>query len=93
MCAPTDYASLSVGTGDGDPADIKPLRLARLDDTTVQTLWGATSDDTTAESTILPDREYGVEYNGGTPQKLRFVLYREAPRGHCSRWRTRRRRR
>ncbi len=80
VCAPSDYASLSVGTGDGDPADVKPLRLTRLEDAKAQILWGATSDATTAESTLLPNREYGVEYNGGTPQKLRFVLRRGSAR-------------
>jgi len=76
VCEPTAYASLAVATGDGDPADIKPVRLTRVEDGKVQTLWGSGDDSTSAYSTILPNRDYGVvEYAGGSPQRLRFVLF------------------
>lgn len=70
-----DYATLSVGTGDGDPAAIKPLMLTRSDGR-IQTLMGSESGSTTARSSVLTNARYGVEYNGATPQRTRFVLGR-----------------
>ncbi|CAA9500638.1 MAG: hypothetical protein AVDCRST_MAG45-1286 [uncultured Solirubrobacterales bacterium] len=70
-----DYATLSVGTGDGEPAAIKPLRLTRADGR-IQTLMGSQSDSTRAHSSVLTNSRYGVEYNGATPQRARFVLSR-----------------
>ena len=67
-----DYATLSVGTGDGDPAAIKPLRLTRADGR-IQTLMGSQPDSTSARSSVLTNSRYGVEYNG-------FVLSRGSDR-------------
>jgi hypothetical protein len=71
----TEYASLIAATLDDDPADIKPLVLDRGNGTT-QTLMGCCDDSTSAITSILPNRSYGVAFNGGTPSGVRFVLYR-----------------
>jgi cell migration-inducing and hyaluronan-binding protein len=70
-----DYASLWVETLDGDPQDIKPLTLER-DDGETQTLMGSEEDSTVAISSVLPDQNYEIAFNGGTLSKARFVLWR-----------------
>ena len=78
VCA-TEYATLDVGTLDGDPAAIKPLTLKRAGGA-VQTLVGCCDDSTTAHSSILPNQAYEVAFNGATPKKARFVLSRGSDR-------------
>ncbi|QIN79004.1 transmembrane domain-containing protein [Rubrobacter marinus] len=78
VCA-TEYATLDVGTLDGDPAAIKPLKLTREDGVS-QTLMGCCDDSTTAHSSILPNAAYDVAFNGATPKKARFVLARGSGR-------------
>jgi len=71
-----DYATLAVGTGTGNPNDIKPVKLIRTDGVT-QTLMGCCDGSTTADSTVFSNKSYEVDYNGDTtPQRLRFVLMR-----------------
>ena len=77
-CPETAYATLTAGAEGAGPSAIKPLRLTRVEDGKIQTLSGSTSSSTSAQSNVLPNREYGVEYNGGTPSALRFVLSRGA---------------
>ena len=73
------YVLLMAGTLDGDPVDVKPVTLRRSDGIT-QTLMGCCDDSTEAHTTVIPDRSYEVEFNGGTPAGSRFVLWRG--RGH-----------
>ena len=80
VCPPADYATLVVGTLDGNPQAIKPLTLRRPNGTT-QTLMGCCSGSDEAYTTVLADRSYEVAFNGGTPARFRFVLYRG--RGHA----------
>ena len=75
----SDYASLMVGTMDGNPNDIKPVTLRRSDGV-VQTLVGCCDDSQEAHTTIIPDRSYEVGFNGGTPNGSRYVLWNG--RGH-----------
>jgi G8 domain len=75
----SDYASLMVGTMDGNPNDIKPVTLRRSDGVT-QTLMGCCDDSLEAHTTIIPDRAYEVGFNGGTPTGTRYVLWNG--RGH-----------
>lgn len=72
VCA-TEYATLGVGSVDGDPAAIKPLTLTR-ESGEVQTLMGCCDDSTTAHSSVLPNRAYDVAFNGASLKKARFVL-------------------
>lgn len=73
------YVSLMAGTLDGDPTDVKPVTLRRADGVT-QTLVGCCEDSEEAHTTVLADRGYEVAFNGGTPARSRFVLWRG--RGH-----------
>lgn len=75
----SDYATLMVGTLSGDATDVKPVTLQRSDGAT-QTLMGCCDDSKEAHTTIVPDRTYQVGFNGGTPARSRFVLWRG--RGH-----------
>jgi len=70
-----EYATLTVGTGEGAPGAIKPLTLSRSDGVT-QTLMGCCEDSTNADSSVFTNRRYGVAFNGGTPSRMRFVLTR-----------------
>ncbi len=70
-----DYASLWVETLDGDPEAIKPLMLKR-DDGETQTLMGCCGDSSEALSSVFTDQNYEVAFNGSTPSKARFVLWR-----------------
>jgi cell migration-inducing and hyaluronan-binding protein len=70
-----EYATLTVGTGDGAPGAIKPLTLSRSDGVT-QTLMGCCEDSTNADSSVFTNRRYVVAFNGGTPSRMRFVLTR-----------------
>ena len=70
-----DYVSLMAGTLDGDPNDVKPVTLRRSDGVT-QTLMGCCEDSEEAHTTVLANRSYEVAFNGGTPTKTRFVLWR-----------------
>ncbi len=71
----SDYVSLMAGTLTGDTADVKPVTLTRSDGV-VQTLMGCCDDSTEAHTTVIPNRSYEVAFNGGTPQRSRFVLWR-----------------
>jgi hypothetical protein len=51
------------------------LTLRRADGVT-QTLWGCCDDSTSADSSVFPDRGYEVAFDGGTPQRMTFVLTR-----------------
>lgn len=53
---------------------VKPLTVTRQTDGKTQTLMGCCDGSTDASTNLLPDRSYGVSFNGGTPQKMRFVL-------------------
>lgn len=72
------YASFMVGTMDGDPNDM-PVTLRRSDGVE-QTLVGCCDGSLEAHTTVIPDRSYEVAFNGGTPQKSRYVLWNG--RGH-----------
>lgn len=74
VCA-TDYVSLMVGATDGDPAYVKPVVLTRGDGRT-QSLMGCCDDSDDAWTTVMPGRRYQVAFNGGTPDRSRFVLWR-----------------
>jgi len=73
------YATLEVGTLEGEPGAVKPVVLRR-EDGEEQTLHGCCADSESAESTILDGGKYEVLFNGGTPQRLRFVLSRQKDR-------------
>ena len=70
-----EYATLTVGTRDGAPSAIKPVTLRRGDGE-AQTLWGCCDDSTGADSSVFPNQGYEVAFNGGTPQRMTFVLTR-----------------
>ena len=75
----SDYASLMVGTLTGDDTDVKPVTLTRADGV-VQTLMGCCDGSTEAHTTVIPDRVYDIDFNGGTPARSRFVFWKG--RGH-----------
>jgi cell surface hyaluronidase len=70
-----EYVTLTVGTRDGAPSAIKPVTLRR-DDGEVQTLWGCCDDSSGADSSVFPNQGYEVAFNGGTPQRMAYVLAR-----------------
>jgi hypothetical protein len=70
-----EYVTLTVGTDDGDPSDIKPVMLRR-DDGEIQTLWGCCDDYTYADSNVFPNQGYEVAFNTGTPSRMTFALER-----------------
>jgi G8 domain/PA14 domain len=70
-----EYATLKVDTLDNDPSAIKPLTLRR-DDGATQTLMGCCEDSTDALSSVFANQNYEVAFNGGTPSRARFVLWR-----------------
>ena len=73
-----DYSMLTAETLSGGPADVHPLKLSREGGAT-QTLVGSRPDVKMVSSTILPDQSYGVQFNGGTPDRGRFVLNHARP--------------
>ncbi|MEJ7632415.1 MAG: G8 domain-containing protein [Rubrobacteraceae bacterium] len=80
VCPPgTDHVSLIVEAVTGGPEAIKPLTITRGDGVK-QTLNGCCDDSTDAYTNVLPDRKYGVAFNGGTPERAKFVLWNGA--GH-----------
>ena len=69
-----DYATLYVDGGTA--ASVRPVVITRPDGQS-QTLRGSTGDDATdAGTTVLANTVYGVAFNGGTPQRARFVFAR-----------------
>ena len=39
-------------------------------------MWGCCDDSTEADSSVFPNQGYEVAFNGGTPQRMTFVLTR-----------------
>ncbi|MGH2735444.1 MAG: G8 domain-containing protein, partial [Actinomycetota bacterium] len=72
------YVRLMLGTLDDDPNDIKPLVLTRSDGRK-QRLAGCCDDSTTADTSILPRRDYSVRFNQDPGNGFRFVLI-DAPK-------------
>ena len=70
-----EYVTLTVRTRDGAPSPIQPVKLFREAEV-VQTLWGCCDDSTSAQSSVFPDEDYEVAFNGGTPARMTFVLTR-----------------
>jgi hypothetical protein len=70
-----EYVTLTVGRRDGDLRAITPLTLRRADGVT-QTLWGCCDDSRSADSSVFPNQGYEVTFDGGTPQRMIFVLTR-----------------
>ncbi len=67
-----DYATLIVGGG--TTASVRPVVVTRPDGQ-AQTLRGSSGDDSTEASTsVITNTAYTVAFNGGTPQRARFVL-------------------
>ncbi len=73
VCA-SEYVSLIVGSSGGTAA-IKPLLLTR-DDGVQQRLMGCCEDSEDAITSLFPEQNYSVSFNGGTPERTRFVLWR-----------------
>jgi cell migration-inducing and hyaluronan-binding protein len=74
-----DYVSLMVGSDSG-PNAIKPVRLRR-EDGVVQKLVGCCDDSDDAWTSVISNRSYQVNFNGGTPRRARFVW-----RGARAKW-------
>lgn len=74
VCAPTDHARLVLRPSDGNAAAIVPVRVTRASDGATQTVWGADGEDR-AVTALLPDREYDLTYNGGSPQRMSYTLW------------------
>jgi cell migration-inducing and hyaluronan-binding protein len=69
----SDYATLIVAGN--DTAAIKPVTLSRSDGVQ-QILNGCCDDSEDAVTSIIPNRAYGVTFNGGTPSSSNYVLWR-----------------
>jgi hypothetical protein len=71
-----DYATLIVESNDGNPSAVKPVTLTRPDQQ-VQTMMGSTDANATDASTsVLTGTAYRVAFNGGTPARSKFIIYR-----------------
>lgn len=71
----SDYVSLMVGTRSGASSAIKPVVLTKSNGA-AQSLHGCCNDSKDAWTTAAPARTYDVAFNGGTPDKFRFVMWR-----------------
>ena len=76
VCPPgTEHVSLISEAHVGGPAAIKPLTITREPGGETQTLMGCCDDSTSAITNLLPNQEYALAFNGGTPSRASFVLW------------------